>query len=104
MVGQGASNPHLAKGCLDSGCVYLENNAIGQMSMLAQFPSNRECRPPMCANCQEIAMDVLLVLTLRALWTFANANIFKLKSQTFRTHDLEVTLEMIKLIIHLFHR
>ena len=46
MVGQGASNPHLAKGCLDSGCVYLENNAIGQMSILAQFPSNRECRTP----------------------------------------------------------
>lgn len=58
----------------------------------------------MCANCQEMAMYVLLVLTLRALWTFVNANIFKLDSQTFRTHDLEVTLEMIKLIIYLFHR
>lgn len=104
MVGQGASNPHLAKGCLDSDCVYLENNAIGQMSMLAQFPSNRECRTPLCANCQEIAMDVLLVLTLRALWAFVNASIFKLNSQTCRTHDLEVTLEIIKLIIYLLHR
>lgn len=40
MIGQGASNSHLARSFLDSDCVYWENNATGQVSTLAQFPSN----------------------------------------------------------------
>lgn len=49
-------------------------------------------------------MDAPLALTLRALWAFVYANIFKFISQACRIHDLEVTLEMSKLIIYLFHR